>query len=112
MATYKNLTVDQGSTFSARVSIAGDNGQPYDLSGYTVFADVRKSPTSANTSASFTCSISEPPTTGEVVLLMTDEETAAIKAGRYMYDLIIEDQFGARFRAIEGVVTVTPSITR
>lgn len=111
MAVIQNLTIDQGSTFRASVNIADDNNASIDLTGYTFSAQIRKAPTSSTVSATFECT-SPAPETGAVIIALTDEETSAIKAGRYMYDLYIEDTVGRRYRAIEGMVTVTPSITR
>jgi hypothetical protein len=47
-----------------------------------------------------------------VVISLTDEQTATLKPGRWLYDVVIESDSGSRFRAIEGVITVNPSITR
>jgi hypothetical protein len=35
-----------------------------------------------------------------------------LKPGRYVYDVVIEDEFGVKNRVIEGMVLVTEGVTR
>lgn len=111
MAIYANLTIDQGSTFGAEVAIEDSTHTLFNLTGYTASGQIRKTPQSTTVAATFSCSIPDP-LSGTVYISLSDEVTSGIKAGRYMYDIYIEDDSGNRFRAIEGLVTVTPAITR
>jgi hypothetical protein len=44
---------------------------------------------------------------------MTPANTANLKAGRYVYDLLITNNSdGIKTRVVEGIVVVTPSATR
>jgi hypothetical protein len=44
---------------------------------------------------------------------MTSANTANLKAGRYVYDLLITNNSGGiKTRVVEGIVVVTPSATR
>ena len=43
---------------------------------------------------------------------MSDETTANIRAGRYVYDVEIEYPTGSVERIFEGIVTVSPNVTR
>jgi hypothetical protein len=46
-------------------------------------------------------------------LTLSDTQTAALKAGRYVYDIVInETATGTKTRAAEGIVTVMPGVTR
>jgi hypothetical protein len=110
MAIIQHLSIDQNSTFSAEVAIRDSNQNYFNLTDYTAYAQMRKSPTSTTVISSFTCSIPTPEY-GTVVLQLTDEQTALIKPGRYLYDVIIEDDAGQIFRAIEGIITVNAGIT-
>jgi hypothetical protein len=110
MAIAQNLIIDQNSTFSAQLTIFADSRYPLDLTLYTVHAQMKKSPT-ASTYTAFTCAIPNP-TNGVVTLYLTDEQTALLTPGRYMYDVIVEDLAGEKFRAIEGIITVTAGITQ
>ena len=111
MAIVQHLIIDQNSTFSAEVTIYGDTRYPLDLTGYTAAAQMRKSFGSTSYTA-FTCTIQTPRSNGKVSLYLTDEQTAALKPGRYLYDVIVENATGEKFRAIEGVITVNATITR
>ena len=48
---------------------------------------------------------------GTLSMSMSSANTANIKAGRYVYDLVISDTT-IQSRVIEGIVTVLPSVTR
>jgi hypothetical protein len=68
---------------------------------------MRKWYTSANPTAVFTTEIVD----GTVMLSLSATETANISAGRYVYD--IELTTGNTItRIVEGIVTVTPEVTR
>ena len=43
MANLRNLTIDQGSTFSISIELSDANDNPLDLSDYTIHAQLRKS---------------------------------------------------------------------
>ena len=47
-----------------------------------------------------------------VEISLTPEQTSALKAGRYVYDVEISSGGGVKTRVVEGIVTVNPGITR
>jgi hypothetical protein len=49
---------------------------------------------------------------GVITLSLTATETAALAAGRYVYDLEMVSSGGQVTRLLEGVVTVSPEVTR
>lgn len=108
MAIKSNLVIDQGSDYTVTVNLTDENGDALDLTDYTGRAQMRKSPT-ATTKKDFTVAVNE---AGSITLSMTSAYTAAITAGRYMYDAEIISSANAVTRVIEGIVTVTPEITR
>jgi hypothetical protein len=110
MATISNLYVDQGSTYSNIITVTASNGQALDLSGYSVASQMRKSYQSS-TYHSFTASVYDA-ANGKIRLQLTDEQSGAIPAGRWLYDVEIESTAGARTRVVQGIVTVQPQITR
>jgi hypothetical protein len=109
MATKANLVVDQGSTFSADLSLKDENGDPLLLSGYTANSQIRKWYTSLNPTATFTATINT--SSAVVTLSLTANQTSSITAGRYVYDVEISDGSSIS-RIVEGIVTVTPQVTR
>lgn len=112
MAIVQNLLIDQGSTFVARVNVYTSEKSNFDLTDYTAQSQMRKTPTSSSVIAEFVCTIPSPKTNGQIILSLTDEQTLAITAGRYMYDVVISSVAGEKYRAVEGIITVNPLITR
>jgi hypothetical protein len=116
MAATVNLVLDQGSTWSQ--PIAWKTGTPavaVDLTGYSARAQVRSSASSATTLLSLTDSnggIAITTSTGTMTLSATAAQTAAIPAGRYVYDLEAVSGGGIVTRICEGTLTVTPEVTR
>ena len=108
MATKANLVIDQGSTFSVDLDLTDENGDAINLSGYTAESQMRKWYTST-TSYPFTTSVNS--AAGVITLSMSAIQTACISAGRYVYDVEINDS-NTVSRVIEGIVTVTPKVTR
>lgn len=112
MAPIQNLVIDQGTTYSLSVTVADANGNALDLTDYSVRAQMRRSYGSTS-SISFTATKADDPTTGEITISLTATQTSSLKPGRYVYDLEIEDTTtNSVTRVIEGIITVTPEVTR
>lgn len=109
MATKANLVIDQGATFSTDLSLKDENGDPLNLSGYTANSQIRKWYTSTSPAASFEASINTD--SGSIILSLTSDQTSNLVAGRYVYDVEITDGSSIS-RIVEGIVTVTPQVTR
>jgi len=110
MAIIANLYIDQGTDFSVTVDVTDSAGEVLELDGYTASAQIRKTYSSSSVSATFSTSIAA--LAGQVTLSLTDTQTSAIEAGRYVYDLNITSGAGLVTRVIEGQAIVTPGVTR
>ena len=110
MATITNLYIDAGADYSIIVTANQGNGDPLNLTGYTVKSQVRKSYASP-TAYDFTASIFAA-TSGKIRLSMTATQTSAIKPGRYLYDVEITSANGEKRRVLEGIIIITPEITQ
>ena len=110
MATVANIFLDQGSDYSNIITVASSNGQPLNLSNYTVKSQLRKSYTSSIAYA-FTASVYSA-ALGQVRLQLSAAQSELIPPGRYLYDLEVSSQSGTKTRVVEGIVTVTPQITQ
>jgi hypothetical protein len=110
MATISNLFVDAGSDYSNIITVSSTNGQPLNLSGYTVASQLRKS-YSSSTVYAFTASIYDA-ANGRVRLQLSASNSSAIPAGRWLYDVEITSAAGSKTRVVEGIVTITPQITQ
>lgn len=112
MAGYVELFMDQGATFRSVLNIMDDvTNAPLDLTGFTVQSQMRRSYYSTNASANIVCTVTNG-ANGEITMSLASANTANIKAGRYLFDLKTTDLDGNVNRAIEGIITVTPNITR
>ena len=110
MAIVSNLTVDQGATFTAQIDVDDDSGNSQNLTGYTVAGQIRKTYDSTTYTA-FTASVSNA-TGGTISISLTSTQTNALKAGRYVYDLVIVASGGDKTRVVEGIATIKPSVSR
>jgi len=107
-----NLVVNAGSDFSQTFTLEGtDTNSALNLTGYTVSAQMRKW-SGSSSATSFTSYIDAPSTAGKIVLILNSTQTAELKPGRYVYDVLIEDNLGIKNRVIEGMVLVTEGVTR
>ena len=110
MAVVSNLAIDQGTTYSVTITVTDDTGSARNLTNYTPRAQMRRSYyTSANTA--FTASVASP-TDGTITLNLTDTQTSALKAGRYVYDLELVSNAATVERIVEGIVTIYPEATK
>ncbi len=109
MATKSNLVIDQGSTFSAELNLTDENGDPLVLDGYTANSQIRKWYTSSTVAATFATSINV--ASAVITLGLTANQTSNLVAGRYVYDVELNDGSEVS-RIVEGIVTVTPQVTR
>jgi hypothetical protein len=110
MAIIANLYIDQGTDYTITVDVTDSAGDVLDLTGFTATAQVRKTYTSSSLSATFATSINA--AAGQVTISLTDTQTSALQAGRYVYDLNIQSGGGVKTRVIEGQAVVTPGVTR
>jgi hypothetical protein len=108
MATKVNLVVDQGSTFQTSITFNDETGNTINFSAFTGLAQMRKHFTSSN-STSFSVSLTS---NGVITLGLNADQTGNLVPGRYVYDLEVTDTANNVSRLIEGVVTVTPNVTR
>lgn len=112
MAAYAELYLDQGTTFNNVINLTDDITNAYvNVAGYTVRSQMRRSYYSANASATITCTITDAPN-GEITMSMTAANTSNLKPGRYLYDVEMVDTIGTTSRILEGIITVTPEVTR
>jgi len=109
MATKANLVIDQGATFTTDLTLKDENGDPLVLAGYTANSQMRKWYTSTNAAATFNASINT--TSSVITLALTSNQTSNLDSGRYVYDCEITDGTIIS-RIVEGIVTVTPQVTK
>lgn len=108
MAIKSNLTVDQGANFIYNVFLVDTSGNPFDITGYTGNAQIRKTYTSTNYT---TMNVTITGNSGLITLTMNSATTANLYFNRYVYDLELTGN-NVTSRIMEGYVTVNPGVTR
>lgn len=112
MTAFVELYIDQGATFTNVINITDDTTNAYvDISDHTAISQLRRSHYSANISANITCTITNA-ANGELTMSMTADETANVKAGRYVFDVKLADANNVTSRILEGMITVTPQVSK
>lgn len=108
MATVNNIVIDQGTTFSFTVNLTNDDGTAKDLTNYTVTSQMRKSYYTSTYTSFTTAKVNA---AGSLTISLTPTQSSAVKAGRYVYDIEIVSSTET-LRIMEGIVTVTPEVTK
>ena len=112
MATILNQNIDQGSTYSKPITVYQDDGTTIqNLTGYTASSQLRKNYTST-AYTTILATILSPATNGVIVISLTAVQTAALKSGRYVYDVQITAADATVTRVREGVITIRPEVTK
>ncbi len=112
MAVFvSNIAINSGTSFAETFSLeSASTNSTFDLTGFSGAAQMRKHP-GASTGHDFTVDFPEPFTSGQIILSMTATTTAAIKPGRYVYDIVIT-QGTNKQTVVEGNVLVREGVTR
>lgn len=109
MSTKANLKIDQGTDYSTVITLTDTDDDPIDLTNFIGRGQIRKHYESAN-AVNFVVSVVS---SGDVQISLSAAASNAMKPGRYVYDIELEDQqTGLVSRVAEGLVTITPSVTR
>ena len=108
-----DLLAKQGATWALTLTILQSDGvTPMDLTDYTVRGMIRRRYNSAEETESFTCALVAPATDGQFTATISDDDTAAIPAKNYVYDLEIESPAGDTTRVLQGKLKVDPEVTK
>jgi len=110
-----DLTIPAGATYSQTINYkTGSPAAFVNTTGYSARMQLRTSYSAASASLELTTSNGRISLTnaGVITLSLTATETAALAAGRYVYDLEMVSSGGQVTRLLEGVVTVSPEVKR
>lgn len=109
-----NITLYQGASFE-RIFAWKIDGVPVSLTGYSARMQVRRnhpSPIAVITLTTENDGIVLGGSVGTVTLQMSAEETEAVGAAEYIYDIELESPAGDVYRILEGRFIVSPEVTR
>lgn len=109
-AAYQNLYMEQGANFNATITLDDVYGNVYNLASYTANSQMRYSFYAANPTAILNTNINV--LSGTITLSLDAPSTSNITPGRYVYDTKITDPANTVTRILEGVIEVSPSVSR
>jgi len=116
MATYEEFTIDQGTDVAIELHLVDQAQAAKDLTNYSVAAKLKKTYNSdSDDTTNFTAIVSNA-SSGIVTLSLSNSQTDALRAGRYVYDVelsfVDSDSNTIIERVLEGRIQVTPSVTK
>lgn len=109
MAIKTNIVVDQGTDVSFTFNVKDSTSNTINLSGYTARSQFRKYYTSSK-AYNFNATVNS--SNGSITLTANSTYTGTIPAGRYLFDCEVISLSNVVTRLVEGIVTVTPQVTR
>jgi len=110
-AGYSDQFLEQGTDFINQITLDADNSVPYNLTGFTVKSQAKRSYYSNDVILTFDASIYDA-NNGIIQLSANSAITANIPAGKLVYDVIIRDtDTNVVSRVLEGQIFVSPAVT-
>lgn len=109
MASVENIYIDQGSDYSAVITVSGPNGLPIVLTGFTIEAQIRKY-YGSSTAYCFKVEIVDEQT-GKIRIALPSDVSQSMRYGRYVYDVRIISPENKKYRVVEGQLILTPQST-
>ncbi len=107
-----NLVIYTGTDFDQTFVLEDDQSNSVmNLTGYNGCAQLKRYESSSK-AADFTVTFSNDRTTGRVTVSLGSTTSAALKPGKYFYDLLLNSPTGTTTRVVEGTALVKKSVTR
>ena len=119
MAEKLNIVIDQGATFPLYVEYKDPDGDPIDLTGYSVRMQIRQSASaaaklldfdSADLDAGMTVEALDE--TGVIDLKLAPSVTSGLTFNAAEWDLVVESPDGIVTRLVQGKASVSLGVTR
>jgi hypothetical protein len=110
-ASYvSNIVINGGADFNQTFDFETTENTPLNLTGYTAYSSIKKSPASSKTAANFSI-IFENRIYGKLTISLGSTITSTLKPGRYSYDILLVSSTSTKTRVVEGSAIVTAGIT-
>jgi len=110
-----NLYLYRGATFSEHFTWKDENGTPIDLTGFTARMQLREQVESTEAFLNLTSEnggISLGGVLGMIEVVASATATSAVNATSGVYDLELVASDGTVTRLLEGLVIISPEVTR
>lgn len=113
MSEYVEFYIDQGTDFSTVINLNDDDtNMAQNVASYAVSGKLRRSLVSANAAETFHCEVTDA-ANGEISISLAAANTANLRPGNYFYDILVRDTNSNTYsRLIEGIIIITPAITK
>lgn len=121
MSGKYNMSISQGSDFNLEVTLKDSGGSPVDLTGHTFTGQIRKTASDPVIQAPFTFDLVDP-VNGRVDVKLSATVSSSIsldksksanrKITTMTYDIESEDSGGNIKRWLEGLVSLSPEVTK
>jgi hypothetical protein len=109
MAVRHKLYVEAGATLTRQFEYLDNDGEPFDLVGYTAKMQIRET-ADGELVLEVTPAINV--STGEVSIEIPAAQTALLTSPRYVYAIELYGPDGYVVRLVEGGVAVSPEVVR
>lgn len=113
-ATTYDILIEQGATFSQVITYK-ESGVAINLTGYTARMQVRATLEAATALIELTTAngrITLGGSAGTITITISATDSAALTAGRGVYDLELVSGSGIVTRLLQGVATISRNVTR
>lgn len=119
-AIAQDIVIEQGATFQLRVIVKDADGAVVDVTGWTGRGSLKLNAQATTSIADFVVDTTEDPPNGVVMVSMEATETDTIPTSgskytsysKYQYDVELETPDGVVYRILNGIASVSPSITK
>jgi len=108
MASRANIYIDKGTDFRTTIELFDEDDQELFHSTYNFYSGMKKLYSDASPVATFSI---EKTANNDVTIILSDTQTAALKPGKYQYDVIMEKTTGELTKIVEGLAIVVDTIT-
>lgn len=118
VAPEYNFCINQGDDFILTLTVKGDNGVPFNLTGYSFDSQARENISSVSPAFSFSFVINpdQIANAGKVQMILTNAQTAAIALngfeGKFIYDVEMTDADSLKSKIMRGEIKVIAEITK
>ena len=115
--TYEDLDFNQGADVAVELNCTEISGDTKNLTNHSIAAKMKRTykSTDAEDIQAFNAIIQSPATAGKITLSLTNSQTGALRAGRWVYDaeLSFVDSSSNTIieRILEGQINVLPQVT-
>lgn len=117
ISTVINFVLDAGSKFEGIATIQNEDGTLFDLTGYNIYSQMKKSFYSNRNVVDISATIYGDPIEGNILLELKPSQTQelpTLMTNNWIYDIEVHDPSDANNtkRVAEGIITVNPNATK